>query len=106
MSFSILKSEPVYNYIGDTYRWSFYNVFDLQQYQMCTGEVRYVLLTNLRNPDVIFTTKVKDITKDELYELQTIIAKKLWWYFHTEQSRITGIFEVVNTLAVELEKTA
>ena len=59
----LLRSEPIYNYLSDTYSWEFYNVFNLLQYQMCSGEVRYVLHLNFSKAEILYTTKGKDITE-------------------------------------------
>ena len=101
MSFLILGNEPTYNYISDTYRWNFYNTFDLQQYQMCDGRVRYALMLNLRNEGVIFTTKQREITEDEFNELELIISKKLWFHFNDLSVKVNDTFETINQLLME-----
>ena len=104
MSFYVLGSEPIYNYVANTYRWSFYNTFDLQQYQQCTGEVRYALMLNLRNSEVILTTKQQEITEEEFNELELIISKKLWFHFNDLSVKVNDTFETINQLAVEKYK--
>ena len=104
MSFLILGNEPTYNYTSDTYRWTFYNTFDLLQYQMCNGQVRYVLMLNLRNSEVIFTTKQQEITEEEFNELELMISKKLWFHFNDLSVKVNDTFETINQLAVEKYK--
>lgn len=99
MSFTLLKSEPNYNYLSDTYSWEFYNVFNLLQYQMCSGEVRYVLHLNFSKAEILYTTKGKDITEIEFCELETLMLKKLWYHFNEQSVKINDAFETVNQLA-------
>ena len=99
MSFILLKSEPIYNYLSDTYSWEFYNVFNLLQYQMCSGEVRYVLHLNFSEAEILYTTKSKYITKTELRELEILMLKKLWYHFNEQSVKINDVFETVNQLA-------
>ena len=99
MSFILLKSEPTYNYLSDSYSWEFYNVFKLLQYQMCNGEMRYVLHLNFSKAEILYTTKSKCITEIELSELETLMLKKLWYYFNEQSVKINDVFETVNQLA-------
>ena len=99
MSFILLKSEPTYNYLSDSYSWEFYNVFKLLQYQMCCGEVRYVLHLNFSKAEILYTTKCKEITEVEYSELETIMLKKLWYHFNEQSVKINDVFETVNQLA-------
>lgn len=101
MSFLVLGNDPTYNYVSDTYRWSFYNTFDLQQYQMCDGKVRYALMSNFRDMEVVFTTEKHEITEDELRELELIISKKLWFYFNDLSIKISETFDSVNRMCIE-----
>ena len=101
MSFLILGNTPIYNYVSDTYRWSFYNTLDLQQYQMCNGEVRYALAVNLRDLEVILTTEKHEITEDELQELELIISKKLWYYFNDLSIKTNDTFNYLNKTLVK-----
>ena len=103
MSFKILGVEPTYNYVADTYRWSFFNKIDVQQYQMCSGEVRYVCLTNVWDSEMLFTTNCKDISEREFLELEKLLIKKLWMYFHSESCRVGEIFDIINQLALDKE---
>ena len=99
MSFYVLGSEPVYNYVANTYRWSFYNTFDLQQYQQCTGEVRYALSVNFKNNEVVYTSKNEAPTEVEIMEIEKIVIKRLWHYFNNQAVVISENFEAINTLA-------
>ena len=101
MSFILFGNEPTYNHFSDTYRWNFYNVFDLQQYQMCNGQVRYVLMENLRNAEVIFTSEKCDIAEYEFKELETLIMKKLWFHFNNFSVKVSDTFEIINKLCNE-----
>ena len=104
MSFILFGNEPTYNHFSDTYRWNFYNIFDLQQYQMCNGQVRYVLMANLRNAEVIFTSEKYEITEDEFKELELLIMKKLWFHFNDLSIKVSDTFEIINKLCVEKYK--
>jgi hypothetical protein len=99
MSFYVLGSEPVYNYVSNTYRWSFYNTFDLQQYQQCTGEVRYALSVNFKNNEVVYTTQNEAPTEVEIMEIEKIVIKRLWHYFNNQAVVISENLEAINTLA-------
>ncbi len=101
MSFILLKSEPTYNYLSDSYSWESYTVFKLLQYQMCSGEIRYVLSVNFSKAEILYTTKNKEITEVEYSELETIMLKKLWYHFHEQGIKTNEVFEVINQLAVE-----
>ncbi len=76
MSFYVLGSEPIYNYVANTYRWSFYNTFDLQQYQQCTGEVRYALSVNFKNSEVVYTTKNETYYQPERNDRQYALRQR------------------------------
>ena len=99
MSFYVLGSEPIYNYVANTYRWSFYNTFDLQQYQQCTGEVRYALSVNFKNSEVVYTTKNETPTEVEIVEIEKIVIKRLWPYFNNQAVTILENFEAINAIA-------
>ena len=99
MSFILLKSEPTYNYLSDSYSWEFYNVFKLLQYQMCNGEMRYVLSLNFSKAEILYTTKSKEITEVEYSELEILMLKKLWYHFNEQSVKINDVFETVNQLA-------
>ena len=99
MSFYVLGSEPIYNYVANTYRWSFYNTFDLQQYQQCTGEVRYALSVNFKNSEVVYTTKNETPTEVEIVEIEKIVIKRLWHYFNNQAATISENFEAINAVA-------
>ena len=99
MSFYVLGSEPIYNYVANTYRWSFYNTFDLQQHQQCTGEVRYALSVNFKNSEVVYTTKNETPTEVEIVEIEKIVIKRLWHYFNNQAVTISENFEAINTIA-------
>ena len=99
MSFYVLGSEPVYNYVSNTYRWNFYNTFDLQQYKQCTGEVRYALSVNFKNNEVVYTTQNEIPTEVEIMEIERILVKKLWHYFNDQAITISENFETINAIA-------
>ena len=99
MSFYVLGSEPIYNCVANTYRWSFYNTFDLQQYQQCTGEVRYALSVNFKNSEVVYTTKNETPTEVEIVEIEEIVIKRLWHYLNNQVATILENFEEINAIA-------
>ena len=98
-SFYVLGSEPVYNYVSNTYRWNFYNAFDLQQYKQCTGEVRYALSVNFKNSEVVYTTQNEIPTEVEVIEIEKILVKKFWHYFNDQAITISENFETINAIA-------
>ena len=103
MSFMLLKSVPTYNYLSDSYSWEFYTVFKLLQYQMCNGEMRYVLSLNFSKAEILYTTKSKEITEVEYSELEILMLKKLWYHFNEQSIKTSNVFETINQLAVEKE---
>ena len=104
MSFHVLGSEPVYNYVSNTYRWSFYNTFDLRQYQQCTGEVRYALSADSMNNEVVYTTQNKTPTESELNEIEKILIKKFWHYFNDKSITLSENLETVTSIANDIWK--
>jgi hypothetical protein len=68
---------------------------------MCNGEMRYVLSLNFSKAEILYTTKGKEITEIEYSELETIMLKKLWYYFNAQSIKANEVFEVINQLAVE-----
>lgn len=104
MSFQILNTEPVYDYISESYNWTFYNIIQLKQYQLTNGNVKYCLMLGFKNPEVIYTTEQKDPTEKEFYKITGLVMLKVWKYLEKEANQANLNFNTFNKYCLELEK--
>lgn len=104
MSFTLLKIEPEYDHISESYYWTFYNHLRLRQNLLLNGSVKYSYSVAFNKHESLFTTVAKEPTEDEFKKLSSKIARKIWFYLSEEANKANLNFNTFNKYAIDLEK--